>query len=167
MITSINQERVLQPFQGMKDSYNKAMYKYWTVQRSTEVYAAAYINQAKEEAKQSFMQDKRERAEQAKKELNAIYHELKDWSFEDPYLSRIDKQVITTEDKVLAEMQRDKEMKLLEAEMRATEETEDFRRLLVRYGSDKLFHDLITAEMRSRAQRAGDKGASFIFCLQS
>ncbi|MFC3526226.1 hypothetical protein ACFOLK_17180 [Marinococcus halophilus] len=56
-------------------------------------------------------------------------------------------------------------MKLLEAEMRATEETEDFRRLLVRYGSDKLFHDLITAEMRSRAQRAGDKGSKFHFLL--
>lgn len=154
------QKRVLQYFVGIDELREKALREVQAVASQADVYNHSYIQEFKDSKKQELIQDRQERAEKAKKEIEQIKQELTEKQFKNPY-HEVDKSVITTEDKLLVEMQQARKLDLLKAEIEASSKPSELKDLLVDYGEYEHFHKLIMLEIKKRAKADNENSLNY------
>lgn len=149
--------QVTKHFDGFNQVYDREYAKYKRIVDNKRTYSDEYLREAKQAFLSTMQAEKQERVQKAIADIEEYRRNYTKKNFVNPY-HQIDKQVITTEDKLLMEMQRDKQMKLLDKRMELAEGSSDFQALLDEYGQDEFFHDYIRATVDQRIKKEGESG---------
>lgn len=141
-------KKVFQHFKGI-DQVRESKRQEFQAINDPEQYRSGYIGEKKYELEQEIIEDRKRRGKKALEEIEKIEKELTTRTFKNPY-HEADKQVITTEDKLLIEMQQARQADILKAKLRLANKRDDFLSLVEEYGEYEYYFDLIILELQSR-----------------
>ncbi|WP_019244569.1 MULTISPECIES: hypothetical protein [Bacillus] len=151
-------ERILQHFKGITTDLDKkiAVLRRFGMEKGnySSDYIDSYLNDWKAEVNEIIA----ERRTAAKGEIEAIKAELKTKVFKDPYAD-IKGPIITTEDKILVQLERMNKMQIFRAEMDSVDNPNELKEIYEQYQDDADFNNLFDLEIKKRVK--SDKGIEY------
>lgn len=143
-------ERVLKHFKGIDEFITTKRAEFNAIDNN-ERYQSGYINEMKYKIEQEIINDRKERGEKALDEIETIMNELKEKKFKNPY-HEVGSQVITTQDKLLVEMQQARKADILKLKLKSATTHNEYMSLIDEYGDYEYFYDIITLELKSKSK---------------
>ncbi len=148
---SIDKKRIFKHFEGMDQHYKAQLERYNQV--NNDKYSLEYINKKKAEIKKAILDDKKERVNKAKEEIELIRKKATEKPFKDPY-DEIKDPVIKPEHKIMIEMQRMTNMMMFKEELAVADSVEELREVYDQNRSDKDFYKLFQLDLKQRMKNS-------------
>lgn len=147
----VDTQRIFKHFEGIDAKRQRALQEIAYVNAKKDQYKPSYIERFKDDKRQELIADRQERASRAREEIENIKDELTEKRFKDPY-DEINASVIKTEDKILVELQQNRQMQLLQRKMNIADTAGEFKELLAEHGEYEDFYKAIRLEIKQRAK---------------